>query len=116
MKGDGQVRRYGPRRRRPDQDAGVAVGQRRRQRGERGTALGGERELDEDGGRAVRLVLHLGLGQGRAAPDAPVHRLLAAIDQILLDEAAERPDDGRLVGVAHRQVRRAPVAEHAEAA
>ena len=114
MERDGQVRRDGPRRRGPDQDAGAAAGQRRRQRAERGAALGGQRKLDVDRRRPVRLVLHLGLGQRGPAPDAPVHRFLAAVDQILLDEAAEGAHDGRLVGVPHRQVRRAPVAEDAE--
>ena len=114
VKGDGQIGRDGPRGRRPDQDSGGAVGQRRGQRAEPGPALGGERELDEDGRRPVRLVLHLGLGQGGSASDAPVHRLLAAVDEVLLHEAAEGADDGRLVGVAHRQVRRAPVPEDAQ--
>ena len=114
MKGDGQVRRDGPRRRGPDQNARGAVGQGRGQRAERRTAPGRERELDVDRRRLVLLVLDLGLGQRSPAPDAPVHRLLAAVDEALFHEAAQRADDGRLVGGVHRQVRRAPVAEDAE--
>ena len=60
------------------------------------------------------LVLDLGLGQRRAAVDAPVHRLLALVDQALLDEPAERARDRRLVLEVHRQVRRVPRAEDAE--
>src|ERR1041385_3435606 len=47
--------------------------------------------------------------------DAPVHRLLALVDQALLDEARERPRDGRLIPEIHGQVRAVPCAEHAEA-
>ena len=62
-----------------------------------GTALVAQRELDVDRRRGVRLVLDLGLGQRRAAMRAPVHRLLALVDHVLLDEPAERADDRRLV-------------------
>ena len=47
--------------------------------------------------------------------DAPVHRLLALIDEPLVDETSERPDDCRLVFEVHRQVRMVPIAEDPEA-
>ena len=43
-----------------------------------------------------------------------MHRLLALVDQALLDEAAERARDRRLVPEVHRQVGLIPVAEDAE--
>ena len=61
------------------------------------------------------LVLDFGFRERRAAVDAPVHRLLAFVDEILRDEAAERARDRRLVLEVHRQVRRVPGAEDAEA-
>ena len=96
MKRDRQIRRDRPRRRRPDENGDVAAGQR---------------ELDVDRRRGVILVLHLRLGERRAAVDAPVHRLLALVNQILLDEPAERARDRRLVPEVHRQVRRVPRGE-----
>ena len=59
-------------------------------------------------------VLDLGLGQRGAAVDAPVHRLLALVDEALLDEATERAGDVRLVAGAHRDVRPLPLAEDEE--
>ena len=50
--------------------------------------LGAQRELDVDRRRRVVLVLDLRLGQRRAAVDAPVDRLLALVDEPLLDELA----------------------------
>ena len=57
------------------------------------------------------LVLDLGFGQRRAAVDAPVHRLLALVDEAALDELAERARDVRLIPRVHRQVVVVPVAE-----
>ena len=84
----------------------------------RGAGLGAaglaQRELDVDRRRDVRLVLDLGLGQRGAVLRAPVHRLLALVDHVLGDELAQRPDDRRLVGEGHRQVRVVPQADDAE--
>ena len=46
--------------------------------------------------------------------DAPVDRLLAFVDESSLDELAQRPRDGRLVAIVHRQVEVIPVAEHTQ--
>ena len=61
------------------------------------------------------VVLDFGLGQRGLAVDAPVHRLLALVDQVLFDEPAERTRDRRLVLEVHRQVRGVPGGENAEA-
>ena len=114
MEGDGQVGRDGPGRRRPDQDRHLAAGKRRDARREIASRRRRQGELDVDRRRGVVLVLDLGLGQRGAAVRAPVHRLLALVDEPLLDEAAQRAGDRRLVAVVHRQVRLVPVAEHAE--
>ena len=89
-------------------------GERGHARRQLGGALRAQRELDVDRRRGVVLVLDLGLGQRRAAVDAPVDRLLALVDHALLDEPAERAHDRRLVAVVHRQVRVVPVAQHAQ--
>ena len=60
-------------------------------------------------------VFDFGFGERRAAMDAPVHRLLALVDKLLLDELTERAYDVRLVPERHRQVRVVPLAKHAEA-
>ena len=115
MKGDREVRRNRPRRRRPDEHGDVASCERRDPRRELARAFGCERELHVDRRRGVVLVLDLGLGERRAAVDAPVDRLLAFVDQALLDEPAERARDRRLILEVHRQVRIVPRAEDAEA-
>ena len=98
VKRDRQVRRNRPRRRRPDQHRDVAARERRHARGRDRAALSGvERELDVDRRRRVVRVLDLRFGQRRAAVDAPVDRLLALVDEPLLDELAERARDVRLV-------------------
>ena len=61
------------------------------------------------------LVLDLGFGQGGATVNAPVHRLLAFVNEAPIDEAPERASDRRLVPEIHRQIRFIPGAEHAEA-
>ena len=114
MKRDRQVRRDRPGGRRPDQDRDLTPGQRRHRRGERAGAFGCQQELDVDRGRRVVVVLDFGLGERRAAVDAPVHRLLALVNQPLLDETAKRSRDRRLIGEVHRQVEVIPVAEDAE--
>jgi hypothetical protein len=60
------------------------------------------------------VVLHLRLGERRAAVDAPVHRLLALVDEPAFDERSERPRDVGLIAKAHRDVGVVPVAEDAQ--
>ena len=63
----------------------------------------------------VGLVLHLVVGQGRAAPRAPVHDVVAAVDQPLVVEVAEDLGDGRREPLVHREALAPPVrgvAEH----
>ena len=115
MEGDRQVGRDRPRRRRPDEHRRRGAGRVREARRKVRPALRREREVHVDRRRDVRLVLHLGVGERRAAVDAPVDRLLAPVDEVLLDEGAQGADDRRLVAVAHREVRPLPVAEDAEA-
>ena len=115
MKRDRQVGRDGPRRRRPDQHRDLTAGQLRHARKQLRLAFRGERELDVDRRRRVILVLDFRFGQRGLAVDAPVHRLLALVDQPLLDELAEGARDRRLVLEVHRQVRRVPGGEDAEA-
>ena len=60
-------------------------------------------------------VLDLELGQRRAAVEAPVHRLQAAVDEAALDHALEGADLAGLVDEVHRAVGMVPVAQHAQA-
>ncbi len=115
MKRDRQIRRNRPRRRRPDEDRDAPAGERRHAPPELRCALRRERELDVDRRRRVVLVLDFGLGERGAAVDAPVHRLLALVDEPLLDELAQRARDRRLVLEVHRQIRRVPRREDPEA-
>ena len=62
----------------------------------------------------VVLVFDLGLSQRRAAGDAPIDRLLAAIDKPLVHDVGEQPQLLGLVFLVQRQVRIFPVAEHAK--
>jgi hypothetical protein len=115
MKRDRQVRRNRPRRRRPDQYRDRARGEFGDALGEFVGALGRERELDVNRRRRVILVLDLRLGERRAAMDAPVDRLLAFVDEPLLDEPSEGARDRRLIAEVHGQVRLIPGAENSEA-
>ena len=114
MKRDGQVRRNRPRCRRPDEDRDTAAGEGRHARDEIALTRRRQRKLHVDGGRRVILVLDFGFRKRGAAVDAPVDRLLALVDQPLLDEPAERAHDRRLIAEVHREVRVRPVAENAE--
>ena len=60
----------------------------------------------------VILILHLGLGQRRTARDAPVNRLLAAIDKSLLNQVGEQTQFLRLVSGVQREVWVVPLAQH----
>ena len=73
-----------------------------------------QRELHIHALADMVLVFHFGLGQGGAARDAPIDRLLAAIDEALLDDVGEQAQFVRLVFLGERQVRVVPVPEHAE--
>ena len=115
MKRDRQVGRDGPRRRGPDQHRDIDVGERGDERGQGGRARGGDRKLDVDRRRRVRLVLHLGFGKRRPAVDTPVDRLLAAIHPTLFHERPERADDRGLIGEVHGEIRGRPCAEDAKA-
>ena len=66
-------------------------------------------------GRGLVLVFDLGLGQRRAAIEAPVDRLGTLIKVSVADDVAERADLLSLEARVHGQVRTVPVAEHAEA-
>ncbi len=112
---DRQVGRNRPGRRGPDEDRHVAPFELRNAAPELVGTVRRQRELHVDGRRGVVFVFHLGFGQRRAAVDAPVDRLLALVDESLLDELPERARDRRLVLEVHRQVRVLPVAEDAEA-
>ena len=95
-----QVRRQRPGRRRPDQHERVR--------------LADDGKLDSDARADVVFVFDFGLSQRGAAWDAPVHRLLAAVNKSLPDDIGEQPQFVRLVFLVERQVRIVPVAEHAE--
>ena len=75
----------------------------------------GKREADIDRRVLAVLVLDLGLGERRAAVEAPVHRLQAAVDIPLREELRERPDLVGLAPVRHGREGVVPVAEHAQA-
>ncbi len=108
VEGDGQVGGEGPRSGGPDDDGPVPAA-------EGGIQVGKvrlHREGDIDRGAGVVLVLHLGFGQRRQAGAAPVDRLQPLVHQPLVDAAAERARDLRLVAVAHGQVGVVPLAEH----
>ena len=63
----------------------------------------------------VVLVFDLGFGQRGAAGDAPINRLLAAIDKSLLHDVGEQAQFVGLVFLVQREIRIFPIAEHAEA-
>src|SRR5690606_22767666 len=61
------------------------------------------------------LVLDLGLGQGRAAVEAPVHRLHAAGQVAVVDDPGQGPDLVGFEAEVQAAVRSVPVADHAQA-
>ena len=109
------VARNGPRRRGPDHGKAGLVRQLRQ--AERLGQPVGLREGEADVDRQVLavLVFDLGLGERRAAVEAPVDRLQAAVDVALGEQRAERADLVGFVAVGHGQVGVVPVAEHAQA-
>src|SRR6516225_7561582 len=62
----------------------------------------------------VVFVFHLGLGKRRAAGDAPIHRLLAAINESLLNDIREQPQLLSLIFLLQRDIGIVPIAEDAE--
>ncbi len=107
----GQVRRQGPGRRGPDHEGDLPVGQL-------GVEPGGVVQvahLDVDRVRVVVLVLHLGLGQRRAAGGAPVHGLLALVEVALVGEVRQLAGDGGLVVLGQGQVGLVPRPQHTQA-
>ncbi len=60
-------------------------------------------------------VFDFGFGERSAARDAPIHRLLAAIDEPLLHDVREQAEFVSLVFLVQCQIRIIPIAEHAEA-
>ena len=75
-----------------------------------GGIVGGETHVD--GNRGLVLVFDFRLRQGRPAVQAPVDRLLAAIDVPAGVDPGERPDLVGLVARRHGQVRPLPLAQH----
>ena len=112
---DGLVRRQRPRRRGPDHHRHGSSQPRRIDTGalrEVGDVDHAKRHVDR--GRGLVLVLHFRFGQRRAAIDAPVHGLGAAVQVAVADDLAERADLLRLVARVHRQVRVIPIAKYAQ--
>ena len=72
-------------------------------------------EAHVDGVGLLVLVLHLRLGQRRAAIGAPVNRLVAFDHMAVGHDPPERTDDVGLEPVVHGQVRIVPVPQHAQA-
>ncbi len=110
-----EVRRQRPGRRGPGDGGHLSPGQRRVRLREPRLLLGRQREAHVDlGALVVLVVLDLGLGERRAARDAPVDGLLGLVDEALLGEGGELAHDRRLVAGRHRQVGIGPLAHHAE--
>ena len=66
-------------------------------------------------GERLVLVFHFGLGQGRPAIRAPVHRLETVVDVAVFDDPAESAQDVGLECEVHSQIRMVPVPEDREA-
>ena len=112
---DRLVRRQRPRRGRPDDDrCGYAGGIGHADAPRQVFAIdNAEGHIDRR--RGFVLVFDLGLGQCRAAVQAPVHGLGALVQVTIGDDLAQRADLLRLELRIHRQVRLVPVAEHTQA-
>jgi hypothetical protein len=111
MDRDGKVGGDGPRRRGPDQDREWCLcGEV-----EPGRLGRGNGEADPDRGRDVVAILDLRLGERGLEGDAPVDRLLAAVDEAPLDERGKGADNVRLERRILRLVLVFPVGQHAEA-
>ncbi len=114
MRADRLVRRQGPRGGGPDHQPGrLGTGQAKTAIEVRGI---GRHEAHVDRQRLLVLILHLGLGQGGAAVQAPVHRLETAHHMAVLDDARQYAQLLSLERRIHRQVRAIPIRQHAETA
>ncbi len=67
-----------------------------------------------DGDGFLVRVFHLRLCQGRAAVDAPVHRLVALVHVAVGDDAAQSANDVGLEAEVHGEVGVIPVAQHSQ--
>ncbi|MCY1405763.1 hypothetical protein D9M71_210090 [compost metagenome] len=110
----GLVGRNGPGGSGPDDDGG-RLGQARQAEGRSQLVGVFDREGHVDGVGLLVGVLHLGLSQGRAAIEAPIHRLQALEHEAVLDHLGQGADLACLVGEGHGLVGVAPVAQHAQA-
>jgi hypothetical protein len=100
---DREIGGQSPRRRGPDQDVSVWVAE--------------DWELHVDALRNVVFIFDFGFGEGGAARDAPIDRLLSAIDETLIHDVREHAEFlGFVFLCSERQIRIFPIAEHAEAA
>ncbi|MEJ7600502.1 MAG: hypothetical protein WKG01_21515 [Kofleriaceae bacterium] len=112
MRDDREVGRQRPRGGRPDHEREpLALELRRQLAGEHGLD---DRHPDIDRRRGVILELDLGDRERGLVARAPLHRLVAAVEEAIAGELCQRTRDRRLVRRIERQVRVLPVAEHAE--
>ncbi len=77
--------------------------------------LADDGELHENALADVVLIFDFGFGQRGAARDAPVNRLLAAIDKALFHNVGEQAQFVGFVFLVQREVRILPIAQDAEA-
>jgi hypothetical protein len=108
---DGEVGGDRPGRGRPDDDIERLVGGQAELLG----LGGGHEELHPDGDGDVVLVFDLRLGERGLEGDGPIDRLLAAVNEALLDEGGEGAEDVGLEGRGLRLVFVLPVGEDADA-
>ena len=116
MHGHGTIGRERPRRGGPDHQRQRAMAvladhvlHTREQRG-----LIGNGETHIDGRRGLVLILYFRFGQGRAAVDAPMHRLVTLVDMAIGHNAPELTQDVGLNLEIHREVRLIPVTQYSE--
>ena len=74
-----------------------------------------DRKAHIDGDGLLVGVLHLRLRQGRAAVDAPMHRLVALVDMAVGQDHPQGADDVGLESEVHGQVGIRPVPQHPQA-
>src|SRR5690606_36334554 len=81
----------------------------------RGRLLG-KRELDEDGGAFLFLILNLGFGERGMSTIRPLDRLLRLVNGAILHELREDAENLRLVSGSHGEIGIGPIAKDPEAA
>ena len=112
------VRRYRPRRGRPDHGVKRTVRRRIEREGTReffALACEHQRESDVDRRVDAIFVFDFRFGERTVTIKAPIDRLQTAIQITALEELAEGANLVGLALVLHRRVRMIPIAEHAEA-